>query len=486
MLAPSPRNMPWQPASPALYRWLLLVTCCIGAFVFYWGLGDIALMSFNEARRAIPAREMFATGDWLLPRLNGELYLTKPPLFYWLAAGSAYLSGTANEWAVRLPSALAATAIVVFSYRYALRVFGAWPALFTAQLLIANAEFAVLARRSEIEMLLAALCSGALLAALHYTRGNGGRGWLRFSYLLLGLAMLTKGPLALLFVTLPLLADALYARSQRQWAALRDPVGWAIFLVIGLSWYVAVTWHLGFETWQAIVHKDMLNKMQGSAGAEPFYNYLVWLFGDFFPASLLLFAAPLATWRRWKGQGDCVALLLAVAVPLVIYTVFSDKHAKYLLPVYPLIAILMGKRLGELLEGDGSTLRRFLLASGLLLPAGYAVFFAVAEARLFDYRVAVFPQFGAWVHTVHGTPLYGYQGLDSRLIYYAQRTIPLLDEAGLQQLRERGTPMLLLVEGADISEVKPQADCLVREFKPYLKKDKTLAAFGFGSACKAQ
>jgi hypothetical protein len=131
-------------------------------------------------------------------------------------------------------------------------------------------------------------------------------------------------------------------------------------------------------------------------------------------------------------------------------------------------------------------LRRFLLASGLLLPAGYAVFFAVAEARLFDYRVAVFPQFSAWVHTVHGTPLYGYQGLDSRLIYYAQRTIPLLDEAGLQQLRERGTPMLLLVEGADISEVKPQADCLVREFKPYLKKDKTLAAFGFGSACNAQ
>lgn len=470
------------PADTPLYRRLLYATTLLGVLVFFWGLGDIALMSFNEARRAIPASGMFAGGDWLLPRINGELYLSKPPLLYWLAAITAHLSGNASEWAVRLPSALAASAAVIISYRYTLRKFGAWPALFTAQLLIANAGFAMFARRAEIEMLLAALCSSALLAALCYTRGEGGRGWLRLSYLLLGLAVLTKGPLALLFVTLPLLADALYGRSSRQWVALRDLAGWAIFLVVGLSWYVAVTWQLGPEIWGAIARKDMLNKMQSASG-EPFYNYLLWLLTDFFPASLLVFVAPLATWRRWKIQGDRVALLIAVAVPLLIYSLFSDKHAKYLLPAYPLLAMLLGIRLGELLDHAGVRLRRILLASGVLLPAAYAAFFGIAEARMFDYRIAVFPQFSQWLSTIRNTPLYGYRDLDERLVFYAGRNIPIVDASFLRQIKSSGKPALVITENAHIAEAATHADCLVRKFSPYLKKTKSLAIFGIGAAC---
>lgn len=470
------------PADTQLYRRLLHATILLGALVFFWGLGDIALMSFNEARRAIPASGIFAGGDWLLPRINGELYLSKPPLLYWLAAITARLSGSANEWAIRLPSALAASTVVVISYRYALRKFGAWPALFTAQLLIANAGFAMFARRAEIEMLLAALCSSALLAALCYTRGEGGRGWLRLSYLLLGLAVLTKGPLALLFVTLPLLADALYGRSARQWDALRDLAGWAIFLVVGLSWYIAVTWQLGPEIWGAIARKDMLNKMQSTSG-EPFYNYFLWLLTDFFPASLLIFVYPVATWRRWKMQDDRVALLIAIAIPLLIYTLFSDKHAKYLLPAYPFLAILLGIRLGELLEHAGTALRRGLLTAGVLLPALYASFFGIAEARIFDYRTAALPQFEQWLQTTHGIPVYGYLDLDERLIFYAHRNVPFIDTSLLLQLKNSGNPALVIAENAHIAEVATQADCLVRKFSPYLKKNKSLAIFGIGSAC---
>ena len=132
---------------------------------------------------------------------------------------------------------------------------------------------------------------------------------------------------------------------------------------------------MGFDIWQSIVQKDILTKVSGSSSA-PFYMYLLWLIADFFPASLLLFAAPLATWRRWKGHPETVALLLAVLVPLVVYTAFSNKHAKYLLPAYPLIAILLGKRLGELFEVARPALRRALLVAGVLLPAGYTAFFS--------------------------------------------------------------------------------------------------------------
>lgn len=475
---------PSTPVDTLLYRRLLLATALLGALVFYWGLGNIALMSFNEARRAIPASIMFSSGDWLLPRINGELYLTKPPLLYWLSTIAAHLLGSANEWAVRLPSALAASAMVIISYRYALRRFGAWPALFTAQILIANAGFAMFARRAEIEMLLAMLCSSALLAALQYTRGDGSRNWLRLSYFLLGLAMLTKGPLALLFVTLPLLVGALHGRSTRQWAALRDPPGWIIFLVVGLSWYAVVTWQLGPDIWATIAKKDMLNKMQGAAG-EPFYNYFLWLLTDFFPVGLLFFVAPLATWRRWKTQGDRTALLIAVAVPLLLYTLFSDKHAKYLLPIYPFLAMLLGIRLGELLEHSGKILRRTLLTAGLLLPALYAGFFGVAEARILDYRIAAFPQFTRWLQTAPDVSLYGYRGIDERLMFYAHRDIPLIDKPALLRIKASSKPALVLVESAHIEEARPQTDCLVKEFSPYLKKKKSLAVFGIGPICPA-
>jgi len=471
-----------NPAESRLYRGLLYATLLIAATVFYWGLGDIALMSYNEARRAIPIGTMFTTGDWLLPRLNGDLYLAKPPLLYWLGTVSAHLFGSPNEWAVRLPSALAATSVVVVAYRYALRQFGAWPALFTSQLLIANASFTMFARRAEIEMLLTALCFFALLAALNFTRGNGSRTWLWLSYFLLGAAVLAKGPLALLFVTLPLLIDALFHRQPRQWQALRDPIGWSIFFVVGTSWYAAVTWQMGFEIWQATIQKDILNKVHGAAG-EPIFSYFLWLMTDFFPASLLLFVAPLATWRRWKNRHDSMALLLAVLTPLLIFTAFSDKHAKYLLPAYPLIAILLGKRLGELYATAGPAIRRSLLVAGILLPAGYAAFYAVAETRIFEYRYSAFPKFTHWLNSANGVPIYGYLNLDERLLYYARRDIPMLDQASLQSLRSARKPLFLLVEGSETAKIAPQADCLVQKFEPYLSKRKALTVFGFGSAC---
>lgn len=480
--------MPMNSIESVNYKRLLLITLLLGLVVFYWKLGDIALMSFNEARRAIPIREMFASGDWLLPRLNGELYLTKPPLLYWLGALAAHVMGSASEWAVRLPSAIAATLIVWGCYRYALKEFGAWPALFTAQILIANAGFAMFARRAEIEMLLTALCVGALLTALHYARGpeegdQRGRGWLYLSYFLLGLAMLTKGPLVLLFVTLPLLIVAIIRRQLPYWQAVRDPVGWLIFLVVGLSWYLVVTMQLGMDVWVSIIHRDMLEKMQDTT-SKPFLSYMLWLLQDFLPVGLLLFIHPLATLRRWKTQEDLFSLLVAIAVPLLIFSFFSNKHDKYMLPIYPLVALLIGKRVGEIFEQDGPRLRRLIKTVGLLLPFGYAVFYAYAEPHVFDYRVSVFPKYTAWAQETKTIPLYGYSELDSRLIYYAGRNIQLLDAAALKQQIDTRNPMLLLVESASIDEVRPHADCLVREFAPYLKKNKVLAVFGFGAACQ--
>jgi 4-amino-4-deoxy-L-arabinose transferase-like glycosyltransferase len=86
--------------------------------------------------------------------------------------------------------------------------------------------------------------------------------------------------------------------------------------------------------------------------------------------SLLLFAAPVATWRRWRNDSRNVALLLAFSAILVVFSAFSAKHAKYFLPAYPLMAIILGQRLAEFIEAAKPAVRKPLLAAVLLLPAG--------------------------------------------------------------------------------------------------------------------
>lgn len=465
-----------------LYRALLIATTLLGMAVFFWGLGSIPLLSFNEARRAIPAANMITDGDWLLPKLNGELYITKPPLLYWLSAAISYVTGTVNEWTARLPSALSAAAIAWLVYGYARRHFGAWAALFSLQIIIANAGFAMLGRQAGIEMLLSLLCFSALITALKFTHEEQGRKWLFLSYFLLGAAVLTKGPIALLFVTLPLLVDALYQRKPRQWMALRDPIAWLIFLLVGSSWYLAVTLQMGADIWQSTVQKDMMTKIYGNAG-EPVFNYVLWLAADFFPVFLLLLIAPMATWRQWKQQEAAVSLLIAFLVPFAIYTAFSDKHAKYLLPVYPVLAILLGHRLSLLYTASGSKLKQCILVLSIVLPAGYAMFYSFAEAKVFHYRYQALPQIQRWIaEDVGHVPMYGYQHLDERFIYYAKRNIPIINDAKLTSLKE--TDAILLVENADVTKIKNQSECTIKEFKPYLRRKGVLTAFGFGAVCQ--
>ncbi len=115
----------WQswhkyPRSCWLFSWVWLLV--VSWFAFLWHLGSTGLVDETEPLFAEAARQMTVTGDWITPYYNGETRFDKPPLIYWLIAIAYKLIGV-NEWAVRLPSAIAAIALVVFGF-YTLRYFG--------------------------------------------------------------------------------------------------------------------------------------------------------------------------------------------------------------------------------------------------------------------------------------------------------------------------------------------------------------------------
>jgi 4-amino-4-deoxy-L-arabinose transferase-like glycosyltransferase len=466
------------------YPKILWVTVIIAVIVFFWGLGNMDLVSLNEGRRALAIQEMVASGNWLLPHLNGELYLTKPPLLYWLSSSLALIGGV-NEWTLRLPSALAAVAVLIIVYRYTLKQSGQWAALFAVQLLIANLGFAMLGRRAEIEMLLTSLCLGSLLSAVQYIQSQSSKHWIYLSYFLLALALMTKGPLVLLLVTLPLLVAAIYSKNLHIKTVLLSWRGWLIFLVVGLAWYAVVSWQLGFDIWEKVVQRDMLDKMQSDT-AKPILSYLGWIAVDFMLLIALFFVSTKEFFKQQLQQGHQLVLLLAAILPLILFSLFSNKHAKYLLPIYPLIAILLAIKLAAIFDVAKENTKKIIVIAGLLLPVGFAVFYSVAEPKVFSYRVAAFPLFSQWISSVKDSELYAYQEIDSRLVYYANRPIKVLDKDMLQQAKNTQKSFLLLVDSDNLDEVSAVADCKVKEFSPYLKKKKSLAVFGFGQACKTK
>jgi 4-amino-4-deoxy-L-arabinose transferase-like glycosyltransferase len=461
---------------------ILWTTVIVAAIVFFWGLGSMDLLSLNEGRRALAIQEMVSSGNWLLPHLNGELYLTKPPLLYWLSSSLGFIWGV-NEWTLRLPSALAAIAVLIMVYRYALQQSGKWAALFAVQLLIANLGFAMLGRRAEIEMLLTALCVGSLLSALQYIQSQSSKNWIILSYFLLALALMTKGPLAILLVTLPLLIAAIYSKNPHIKAVLLSGRGWLIFLVVGLTWYAIVSWQLGFDIWATIAKRDMLDKMQ-SESAKPILSYLAWIAVDFMLLIGLFLVGVKEFFKQQFQQSRQLVLLAATILPLIIFSLFSNKHAKYLLPIYPLIAILLAIKLAAIFDAATEAKKKIIVIIALLLPIGFAIFYALLEPKVFAYRVAVFPTFSAWVPTIKQTDLYAYQEIDSRLVYYANRPIKILDKHKLEQAKSMHRSFLLLVESDNLSALRLEADCTIKEFSPYLKRNKSLTVFGFGRICK--
>ena len=469
--------------STKTYQYLLITTIFFGFLVLFWGLGSLQLMSLNEGRRALAIKEMFTAGSWLLPTQNGELYLTKPPLLYWCSLVISALIGQVNEWTLRLPSAIAAASVALMTYFYTKKHFGALAALFAIQLLMANVAFVMLARRVEIEMLLTALCFGALLSAIRYIDNKTNHYWIYLSYGLLALAVLTKGPVAMLFVTAPLLVIAVWTKNQQVKEVLTDKIGWLIFTVIALSWYVAVTVELGPNIWAAIVKHDMLNKIQADDLAKPLLSYIAWIATDFLLIIVLFLYQPKRLWAAHKNKPGFLVLVAACVLPIIIFSIFSNKHAKYLLPIYPVIVILLTIQVSQIFELSTVKFKCLILILGMLLVIIFVGFYMFFESKVFEYRVSVFPQFQSWSKTVPVKQIYAFEAIDTRVIYYAEKPIKIISLKAVLQLKAAKQSALVLSEEKYRDNVAKNSDCQIKVFEPYLKKNKKLFVYGFGSLC---
>lgn len=224
--------------------WLLIPLLWAGAYLP--GLSSRPLR-LEEGRRATPAREMMQTHNFIQPTLYGESYLNKPPLFFWAVAGTGALLGDPTlthtaEWAVRLPSVLAlligAYVIFAFAPGQLARATRALAVLLLWSLIVCLDKGTL----GEIESFLSLLVFAAAVVWWRgYTPGVPHRlsAWLGTG-VLLALAMLTKGPPAIVQFYLPLIIFLLWQRDWRRLFSRGHLACIVVFILPTAAWVWAI------------------------------------------------------------------------------------------------------------------------------------------------------------------------------------------------------------------------------------------------------
>ncbi|MCX5850536.1 MAG: glycosyltransferase family 39 protein [Deltaproteobacteria bacterium] len=469
-----------------LYRIFFWMLCIGMLLVFFWGIWSIPLLSHDEGRRLVVLREMMANHSWFIPTMNGEVYLEKPPLFYWSGAIFGLLANSSSEWVLRLPSGLFALCIVCLLFFMLKKYIGRWAALLGVLTLVTSNYFSRYARLAEIEMLLTLCAFAAVLFYFEYVK-RGSRYYLYGSYAMLGLAFLTKWPVALLFWLPPIVCYGLLERSKPALRGLIDWRGWLIFSVIALPWFLYVNEQLPGAPLFRVIGNEMSSKIAG-AKSDPFYSYLGVVVKGFAPWILVLLWRPRAQFKRLLATDAGRFFGLAALVPLIIFSLFAFKRDKYILPMCPALAVFLGLALASWLEQAKLRWRRIpfaLTAFSAALIVVFVVYYTAVQASVMSYRYDAFQPLAARLDNLRGdAPVYLFKSESSQLVYYYRHTIPVVQEKEVARMLADGKSFLLLAVDARVNDARRPGICILEQIKPYGETNKVLSILGAGSLCR--
>jgi Dolichyl-phosphate-mannose-protein mannosyltransferase len=341
---------PAKPAPPEPFRlWRLLVLLVVPAALLY-GCLSFHLFEPDEGRYAEIPREMLVRGEWIIPYLQGEPYLDKPPLLYWLVNLSYRVFGLHN-WAARLIPALAIHLTILCTYLLGRRSLGERAAFAGAALATLAPGLVTIGRLLILDGLLTLWVTLALFSAFEALRTDRLRwSWWLLSALATGLGILTKGPVALCLLVPPL---AFY-----RWL---NGCGWrfprfalAIFalvvLAVALPWYVAIGIRLPDFAYHFFWQHNIVRFLDPFDHLRPIWFYGPVLLAGLVPGSLLVISLIrfLLSGRREdadRRSGELGFALLAGGWCVLFFSLSGCKLPTYVMPAFPPLCLALGSYL---------------------------------------------------------------------------------------------------------------------------------------------
>ena len=341
-----PRLLFWRERE---FWWLLLLV----TLAYSVRLTDLTIRG-EETRRALVAREMLQTGDWVVPRTQGQPLYSRPPLQNWMIAGISLVQGRIDEWTVRLPSLLSVVATSVLLYGYTRSFLSRLGALCTGLVFTSLGQVIELGRTGETDAMFTLLVASSLLLwHLGFVRGWSPWATWGLGYGCAALGTLTKGPQAPVYFASIVGMTLLIQRRVRfalQWSHLG---GIALFAIVVGAWQIPFMQRAGSSAGGEIYLMDVGHRfLDASWGSffEHFAQYPVELWACLLPWSVLFLVWSRPGFRAaLTGTGPQVRfqwIALAVAFPSVWLP--PGSRPRYFMSLYPCIAILVGTTLDRL------------------------------------------------------------------------------------------------------------------------------------------
>lgn len=344
-------------------RYHLPILIALSMLLFLVNLGGYDLWPPDEPRFAQVAREMLDSGDYLVPRMNGQPYTEKPPMLFWMAAAFSLPVGDVTEFTARLPLALGGIATVILTYLLAKRLFDPRVAFWSALILITNQRIWWQARFGQIDMLLTAFVTGGILCLWLWHRSRQQR-WLVGLYLAMAAALLTKGPPGLVFPIF--LAVAFYWGRKEDRRQLHLISGTAVALLVAAAWMIparmAITVESGVTAGDGIA-SNLFRQTIGRFFLGISHAQWPWFYATHIPVDLVPWALFLPwtlywMWTRRKESEEMRFLLAWIVPAFIFFSICIGKRSVYLLPLYPPMAILIARSVLALMEGAQIKWRR--------------------------------------------------------------------------------------------------------------------------------
>ncbi|MBF0097181.1 MAG: glycosyltransferase family 39 protein [Magnetococcales bacterium] len=364
---------------------LLLVFLAVLWFAL---LGYRDLNEPDEGRYAEIPREMVASGDWLTPRLNGFQYFEKPPLQYWATAIFYQLFGSSAATS-RLWSALMGFVGILWVIHVGSRLFGSRTGWYAGFILTSMLLYAAMGHFNTLDMGLSVwlfLGIGALVLAQTQRESDpvACRNGMLFGWAALAGACMSKGLIGLILPGGALLLYSLWQRDWHLWRHLYLGRGLLLFLLLTFPWVWEVNQanpefarfffiHEHFARYTTSVHSRV----------GPWWYFIgVFILGcvPWTQRAVVALCKPGFSWRAGAGSFDPVRLLwVYILFVIFFFSISQSKLIPYILPVFPPLALLMGRHLTRqesAPEVGWETRILALLASLLLLGAMHVELFA--------------------------------------------------------------------------------------------------------------
>ncbi len=366
------------------------VVLILSIFPLFSHLDTLPMQRWDEARLSTKAYEMYQNGNWIVPHHGGapDMWSTKPPLMIWLQVLSFKVFGV-STLAARIPSAVAALfTVILILWFYAKRNRTSLTGVIAALILITTGGLGYVSlhgsRTGDYDSLLT-LCTTAYLLLFYNYMSVGKPKYILLSAMFIILAALTKGVQGLIFLPAMIIMAVLFKQLGVLLKTKEFYIGLIAFILLVPGYYL-LREHYNPGYIKTVFENEWggraFNTLEGHVGGPLYYlNHIVERGMSWFPlvpVSVLFAMTAKGHKKRFTGYLFCVVTFYCVMISIA-----QTKLYWYLMPVYPLLAMMIAEMLEAFFKKASDTLSRNNLSSGIV------TFFLLIAFFIYPYRTVL-------------------------------------------------------------------------------------------------